>query len=95
MTLRLPPKPSQREIGLAVNQILEGKLNCTGSVTLADDTTTTVSDTRVSGESYIQLSPTNAAASIATVYVSAQTSGEFVLSHSAGTGRDFNYVIIG
>lgn len=84
-----------------VNNILKGKINTTGEVTLtANTTTTTVSNSNVSDKSYIGLSPntSNAAAAITTTYISSRTNGEnFILTHAnnAQTDRIFTYVIVG
>jgi hypothetical protein len=55
--LRLPQAGgTPREVSSAVNLLLEGKLNSTGSFTLtASTTTTTVTDLRASSDSVISL----------------------------------------
>jgi len=86
-----------------VNQILVGRLNVVGTVTLtANVATTTVLDTRVGNDSAIPFMPTtaNAAAEIGagTMYVSTRTAGtSFVITHAnnAQTDRIFVYCIIG
>lgn len=92
-----------RRVAQKVNQILDGKTNNTGSVTLtASTTTTTVTDRRVGVESVILFMPTtaNASAEIGAggMYVSTQTAGtSFVITHAnnAQTDRTFRYIIVG
>lgn len=60
-----------RQISEVVNNILSGKLNNNGTVTLtANAATTTLSDTRIGANSVICLMPTtaNAAAALTTTY---------------------------
>ena len=53
-----------------VNGILDGKVNSTGSVTLANSaTTTTLSDDRIGGNSVILFMPTTSDASTVTIHV--------------------------
>lgn len=83
-----------------VRRAMQGKLNVRGTVTLTASTTTTaVTDERVSAQSYIGLMPTssNAAAALATTYVSARDKGTFTLTHAnnAQVDRTFVYIVIG
>lgn len=84
-----------------INNIIQGGLDTTGTVTLTTSTTTTtVSSTYVTPDSYIGLSPTtaNAAGALSTTYVSTKSNGAyFVLTHSntATADRTFIYSIIG
>ena len=89
-----------RAIALAVRQIAAGKINSTGTVTLAASTTTTqVNDERAGGDSVILLMPrtANAATAISSTYVSARTKQSFTLTHAnnAQTDRTFGYVVLG
>lgn len=100
MTLALSYNPSPRQIAVAVNQLLKGKSNNAGSVTLQNATSTTVTDEKVGIDTYIQFMPLNASAASelasGNMYVSAQTAGTgFTITHTTGTGRDFRYVLIG
>ena len=100
---RLPPEAtSGREISQVVNNILDGKLNSTGSVTLtASAATTAVTDFRAGNESVILFMPTtaNAAAEQAAggFYVSSRGKQTFTLSHANNTQTDrtFDYIVIG
>jgi hypothetical protein len=81
-------------------QVLQGKLNCTGTVTLnANVATTTLSDDRIGASSVILFTPMTASAAAATtnLYVSARGSKTATLSHAnnAQTDRSFFYVVIG
>jgi hypothetical protein len=88
------------KLALAIQQLAAGRSNATGSVTLTlSAATTTVSDPNCAAGSTILLSPTtaNAAAAVATTYVSATANGSFTLSHTSSTtaGRTFSYAIVG
>ncbi len=80
-----------------VNGILDGKVNSTGSVTLANSaTTTTLSDDRIGGNSVILFMPTTSDASTVTIHVTGRQKGQATLNHaSATTTRSFDYVIFG
>lgn len=89
-----------RQLAGVVGGLLLGKLNCTGTVTLtANQTSTSVNDPRAGGQSCILLMPTtaNAAAALATTFVSARAKRNFVLSHAsvASIDRSFVYAILG
>lgn len=84
----------------SVRELFEGRSNAVGAATLTAGTTTTVVSAETCGEgSVILLSPktANAAAAVATTYVSAVTNGSFTLTHAnnAQTDRRFGYVAIG
>lgn len=85
-----------------INNIMRGKLNCTGTVTLAAGAaTTTLSDALIGGSSVVLLQPTtaNAAAELGngTLYFDVPGAGSVVINHanSAQTDRTFTYVVIG
>ena len=80
-----------------VNGILDGKVNSTGSVTLANSaTTTTLSDDRIGGNSVILFMPTTSDASTVSIHVTGRQKGQATLNHaSATTTRSFDYVIFG
>lgn len=85
----------RRELGAAINQIIDGKGNNTGSVTLtASAASTVVSNARVSEDSHISLTPTtaNAATALTTTYVTA-SNGSFTINHAnnAQTDRTYTY----
>ena len=102
MTLQALPitgEESRHRLLLAttVNEILKGRANNTGSVTLtAGATTTTVTDNLFGSNMVPLLVPTtaNAAAALATTYVSARANGSFTLTHAnaATSNRTFLYV---
>ena len=84
----------------AIRELFEGRSNAVGEVTLtASTTTTTVTSDTCGDESVILLSPrtANAAAALATTYVSAVGNGTFTLTHAnnAQTDRRFGYAAIG
>lgn len=87
-------------VKVIVNNILRGQTNNTGTVTLTPSvTTTTITDNRIGGSSGIYLQPTtaNAAAALATTYLSTPGAGTVVINHanSAQVDRVFNYAILG
>jgi hypothetical protein len=90
-----------REISEVVNNLIEGKSNNTGTVTLAvaSATTTTLYDERIGFDSIILFMPTtaNAASAMTNLYVSAKTQGSATLTHSANTSADktYGYIVVG
>lgn len=96
----LPTNPDPRRIAEAVNSILRGKTNNVTTVTLtANAATTTLTDSRIGGGSFIGFSPTtsNAAAGMTALYVSAKAKGSATLTHAnnAQTDRTYDVVIVG
>ncbi len=91
----------QRENAEVVNNILQGKLNATASVTLTNSATSTaVTDYRVGSDSVILFMPTTSdgASELAAggMYVSARAKNTFTITHSNNTTtRSFDYVVIG
>lgn len=84
----------------AIRELFEGRSNAVGTVTLtASATTTTVTSETCGDESVILLSPktANAAAALATTYVSSVGNGTFTLTHAnnSQTDRSFGYAAIG
>lgn len=97
-----PLETNQRKINTSINNMLDGRSDNYGTVTLtASATTTTVatSGLKVSANSVILLSPktANAAAALASTYVSAVGNGTFTLTHAnnSQTDRTFGFVWIG
>lgn len=89
-----------------VNNIMQGKTNNTGSVTLAANTTTTTvteAKGRIGQNTVILFMPTTAHAATefgaGTMYVSGRdvANNQFTVTHvnNAQTDRTFNYVLIG
>jgi hypothetical protein len=86
----------------SINLAMNGKINCTGEVTLtANDTTTVVNNRLCTAKSVVLLTPAtaNAAADVAAaagLFV-VPDAGFFTITHpnTAGTDKDFRYVIIG
>jgi hypothetical protein len=92
--------PGADQVERTINELLKGRANNVGEVTLtANVTTTTTTDTRIKQSMKIFLSPTtaNAAAALTNVYVSAVADGSFTLTHSntATVDRTFDYIIHG
>lgn len=91
-----------RNITRVVNNIMRGKTNNTGEVTLtASASSTVVTDPFVGGDSTIQLIPTTANAALeassGALYISAVGDQTFTVSHSSSSHIDktFKYVVIG
>ena len=84
----------------AINNILKGKLNNGGELTLtANSATSTLTDIRIGIDSVILIQPTtaNAAAALANVYFGTPGDGTVTVNHAnnAQTDRSFRYVVIG
>lgn len=91
-----------RQAALTINNLLVGKINSVGSVTLtANQTTTVVSDPLATINSFIEFMPTtaNAASEKAAggMYVSSQGNKTFTVTHAnaATVDRTFRYVVLG
>lgn len=100
MFRRLPPAGGNpREISEVVNNLLNGKINSKGTITLSPETTTIISDERIGVESVILLSPKteSAASELSSVYFSDQSSGQATLTHNSSslTDRTYGYVVLG
>jgi hypothetical protein len=96
----LGPNADIRQIVERVGWLLRGKMNAVTTVTLtANATTTTLTDQRIGGGTYIGLSPTtaNAAGALGTTYISAKAAGSATITHAnaASTDRTFDVLLIG
>lgn len=98
MTLALPPQGGEpRAVARIVNDILQGKLNATMALTLtANAASTVLSDTRITAASFLAWMPrtSNAAAAIATTYVSARTAGSATFTHANNAQTDRNFIVL-
>ena len=88
------------KIAYILGNVMDGKTNNTGSVTLtASTTTTTVTNARIGVDTQISLTPTtaNAATALGTTYQSSNAAGSLVLTHAnnAQTDRTFKYTLVG
>ena len=93
-------KAHARQCAITINNVMDGKINSTGEITLtASATSTTLSDARIGANSVILFMPrsANARTALNTLYVSARASGSATLTHasSTNTDQDLSYVIIG
>lgn len=101
MFRKLPPQGGDaRQVAEVVNQMMDGKTNNTGTVTLrASQTTTTLNDLRIGVKSVILFMPTtaNAAGALSGLYVSARGNQTATLTHAsnAQTDKTFDYCVIG
>jgi hypothetical protein len=87
----------RRLIANVLNNVLRGKINSLGSVTLTlASTTTVVTDKSAGANSIILLMPLDANAAGESWWISGRDQGTFTINHSsAGTTRAFDYVILG
>lgn len=100
---QLPPSGgSEREISFAVRQLIDGRGNYHGRVTLTPGATSTlVSRTNANANAFVFLFPmsANAAAAVATTYILSTdiTKDGFTVRHAnAATGdRTFAYIMVG
>lgn len=96
-----PAGGTPREISEVVNNLVEGKSNNTGTVTLAvaGAITTTLTDERIGYDSIILFMPTtaNAASAFGGLYVSAKIKGSATLTHAANvlTDKTYGYLVVG
>lgn len=100
-------KAHRKRMATAINQLTQGKFNCTSSITLrVSQTTTSVIDSRIGISSAILLTPLTANASTAYnsgIYITNQipsvgtTPGSLTLNHasSAHTDQNFTLTILG
>lgn len=86
----------------AINSLIDGRSNATGTLTLAAGTTTTVvTDNKFESSMVVLLQPTtaNAAGALSTTYITDANKGKgtFTVTHAnaATTDRTFRYVRIG
>ena len=81
----------------AINNILDGKINSTGEITLTNSsTTTTLTDARIGGNSVILLMPITNNAANAHIHFTNIGNGTATMNHGSGSStRTFKYVIIG
>lgn len=93
---------TERDRDFAIIQLIRGRSNAVGSVTLAANAaSTTVTRDNMNENAAVFLVPrtANASAEIGagTAYVSAITSADFTITHAnnAQTDRTFDYVVIG
>ena len=92
--------PTPRQLAQAINLATDGKLNSVGGVTLTENVTTTVLlDKRMGVDSVLLFIPTsaNAAAIIASIYVSSKGKETATITHTsdANTDKTYDYIIIG
>jgi len=101
MFRRLPPfGGDQRAVAEVVNNIMDGKTNNTGRITLVQSgTTTSLIDARIGVDSVILFTPisSHGASEMAHLYISAQTNGSATITHR-NTGHNdlnFQYIVVG
>lgn len=87
----------RRAIAAWMREAHQGKLACTGTVTLASSasaSSTTITDARIGAFSYIGFMPTtlNAASAMPALYVSSRSQGGATVSHAINGAADKIYV---
>lgn len=94
-----PGEKDLRRIVDVVRSLVAGKMNVVTSVTLAANAaTTTLTDTRLGGGSFVGFTPTTANAKAeGTPYVTAKAKGSCTLNHAnnAQVDRTYDVLIIG
>ena len=104
MSLRVPGRFGQNLPALqaALEQVAQGRMNCTGTFTLATGTTSTTVDAQtVAPGTIIVLMPqsADAAAALGTTYIAPSdvSQGSFVVTHAnaASADRTFGFIAIG
>ena len=91
----------QRAVSEVVRNIMDGKTNNTGTVTLATGgaTTTTLTDRRIGPDSVITFVPASSAANAdsSRIYASSQGQGTATVNHVANvvSSKTYRYAIIG
>lgn len=92
-----PTIAAMRAIAVAINHILEGKLNVNrASITLtASAFTTTFKDPRLSVNSALHFEPDTVNAAIAkpTIWISGKTNGQFTINHQNSIAADKTFTI--
>jgi hypothetical protein len=91
---KLPPQGgTPREVALAVNQALDGKLACVGTITTTGSMTQVVANPLVSADSAIFIMPTTTVSRDATV---AASNGQITITFQANPGTQaITYIVIG
>jgi len=83
----------RRLIAQLANQLIPVIKTVTLTLT---STTTTVTDEQMGEDRTVLLIPTNSNAASENIHLSSKLNGSFVLTHaSAGTTRNYDYIIIG
>lgn len=87
----------RRELATAINQLIIGRINSVGTLTIANATTSTVvTDPNAHVGSVPLLTPTNAAAAAISPYVTARSLNSFTLTHAnPGAPATFLYALLG
>ena len=90
----------QTKINRAIQQLEQGRLNVTGSCTLAASATSTIvkaGNCGAASQVLLTARTANAAAALATTYVNSVTNGSFTIAHAsnAQTDRIFGFACLG
>lgn len=96
----LNPSGSQpREISEVVNNVMNGKTNNTGAVTLAvgGATSTVITDERIGFNSVVILTPATSGANGFGYYLDTYSKGSVTVRHGANVmaDRTFKYIVVG
>lgn len=93
----LSSEPNPREIAERVNRLLQGKLNAVTTLTLtANAASTTLTDKRIGGATFIDFMPTtaNAAAARASIWISARGTGTATITHANDANADKTFAVL-
>lgn len=96
----MPQSVTTLQVATTINEMLKGRGNNVGEITLTpSSTTTTISDIRIKQTMTVVLIPrtANAAAAMTNVYISAVADGSITLTHAstATVDRTFDYILHG
>ncbi len=95
-----PEERELRKLIFAINQLIRGRSNAVGTVTLtagATSTTVTNENFNAGAKVFMFQTTSNAAAALSTTYASIVTAGTMTITHAnaASTDRTFSYLVIG
>ena len=95
-----PAGESPRNTATAINQLIQGRSNATGTVTLTAGTTSTTIENDIFNENaqvFLSARTLNAAGAIATTYATVTAAGTVTITHAntGTTDRTFGYLVIG
>lgn len=86
-----------RDTAIVIRNLMDGKANNRGTVTLTvSSATTTLTDDRIGPESQIDLMPLDANAASENWWISGRTEGSATINHANNAStRQFQYAIVG
>ncbi len=88
---------SARQTATVIRNTVDGKMNARGEGSLSGSgTTTVITDSRITAESWLGLMPlSSASANVGAYWWSNQTDGQVTLNHASNASGTFRLLIIG